>query len=147
MKKVIQKLALAVLMVFGSAAARADLGWHQVYEVDATGTVVSGSVAALTTAITAGADVKVIFYSSQPEVGIPAYVQVSASGTNVYAHVKTVSSQIRGDGASQIQSAAYDIDILLNTNGIVSYVRYNKNGTKNGTDNIYNYRQRWLVNY
>lgn len=134
-------------MVFGAAAARADLGWHQVYEVDATGTVVSGSVAALTTAIAAGADVKVIYYSSVPEVGIPVYIQVSASGTNVYAHIKTISTEVRADGSSQIKSAAYDNDILLNTNGIVSYVRYNKNGTKNGVDSIYTWRQRWLVNY
>ena len=134
-------------MVFGSAAARADLGWHQVYEVDATGTVVSGSVAALTTAIAAGADVKVIYYSSVPEVGIPVYIQVSASGTNVYAHIKTISTELRGDGASQIKSSVYENDILLNTNSVVSYVRYTKTGSKVGTDSIYNYRQRWLVNY
>jgi hypothetical protein len=149
MKNMIRKVFVAVLMLAGVSMARADLGWHLAYEHDASGNAMNGtSLSTLIAAIDAGADVKLMMWENGDNsyrIGIPITVSVGPNHNLVYSHHREVSFTTDANGNEIVQTNAFDLDIVVNTTGVVSISRYYKNGTKY-VDTSVNWHVKWFVN-
>ena len=146
---IMRKVYLCIFFALSAICARADLGWHSVYQHDSSGTATSGSLAALVAAIDAGADVKLLVLDSSgnvTDVVIPYIVSVNIPTGIVSARYRAVSLETLSDGNTRVATSAYDIDAVVNSTGYVSYSRYSKSGSKI-SDSTYSWSVRWMVNY
>ncbi len=150
-KKLILKL-LFVCYLFLSvhSVAYADLGWHLVFEHDASGVAITGDVNDLVAAINKGADIKVISeQSDHTYVAEANIIHINKSGSTPIVGIRTSTMiSLFKDSLNNYkhQSNAYYVFHIINTTGLVHYSRYLINGSKSSETDL-NWPIKWLVRY
>lgn len=122
-------------------------GWVQVYEHDASGTAISGSLADLAAAVRAGAEVRILFKNGTYDISSDCErVWVNQTNHVVCLDLDYVGVTILDNDVDfAFVNSLYHGFYLTNTKGVQKITRWSHGQHVNDGDTTFTYPVKWLV--